>query len=82
MTQMVERFTITVDIEHDSSQEISALYLGPRDLKDYARKVLPKVIEMAFEAGPSRWQLKRDGLSITWEHTGLFEAPEVGGGDN
>jgi hypothetical protein len=80
MTQLVEDITIKITLNHCEGD--STVLGGPNDLRETA-------IEM-LKCNLSDWLMERKlaanygerGLEINWSNTGLYEAPETGGGDN
>jgi hypothetical protein len=80
MTQLVEDITIKITLNHCEGD--STVLGGPNNLRE-------TVVEMLAESLP-RWIAERHtdtggihaGINIGFTNTGLYEAPEIGGGDN
>jgi hypothetical protein len=82
MTQLVEDIFIKISLNHCEGD--STVLGGPADLRAMACNLLAQVLP-EWVAGPNRQlegKFDTTGLSIRMENTGLYEAPEVGGGDN
>jgi hypothetical protein len=67
VTQLVETVTVIFTINHCNANPPSTVLGGTNDLR--------KTVRDAIEA-------VGDGTPYTWKTTGIFEAPEIGGGDN
>lgn len=81
MTHLVEDITIKIALDHcEGSSEVLG---GPVDLRGLAAEALTFLLDgwitqrlTGITARP------HDGIEIRFENTGLYEAPEVEGGDN
>jgi hypothetical protein len=67
VTQLVETVTVTFTINHCNADPPSTVLGGTNDLRALVRTAIEKV---------------GDGTPMKWKTTGIFEAPEIGGGDN
>jgi hypothetical protein len=67
MTQLVEEVTVKFIINHCNADPPSTVLGGTNDLRALVRNAIEAV---------------GDGTPIKWKTTGLFEVPELGGGDN
>jgi hypothetical protein len=67
VTYLVETVTVTFTIDHCNAEPPSTVLGGPNDLRALVRIAIEHV---------------GDGTPIKWETTGIYEAPELGGGDN
>jgi hypothetical protein len=67
VTQLVEKVTVTFTINHCVADPPSTVLGGPNDLRAFVRSAIEAV---------------GDGSPIKWTSSGLFEAPELAGGDN
>jgi hypothetical protein len=67
MTCLVEEVTVKFVINHCNADPPSTVLGGTNDLRKRVRDAIEAV---------------GDGTPIKWKTTGIFEAPEVGGGDN
>jgi hypothetical protein len=76
MTQVIEQCTIKVTISHDDV-DTSTLYGGPVDLWERAARMIANLHGM-----PPKGRMRMSGVELTWDKTGVFEVPELGGGDN
>jgi hypothetical protein len=67
VTQLVETVTVTFIINHCAANPPSTVLGGTNDLRAFVRTAIEHV---------------GDGTPIKWKTTGIFEAPELSGGDN
>jgi hypothetical protein len=67
VTQIVEEVTVTFTINHCNADPPSTVLGGTNDLRKIVRDAIESV---------------GDGTPYKWTTTGIFEAPEIGGGDN
>lgn len=75
MTNLIERFTVTWELNHDRTPETSTVYGGPHESKPWT------MLHDLF--GDKKGSLDLgNGMTVRWESTGLEEAPEESGGDN
>lgn len=81
MTQLVEDITIKITLNHCEGD--STVLGGENDLRE--------VLASEFDIHLTNWLENRSqeviwepikGVRVHFTNTGLFEAPEVGGGDN
>jgi hypothetical protein len=81
MTQLVEDITIKITLNHcEGNSDV----LGcKRDLREEVAECLKPLLHGWLD-GRQLKALWNDGagIDITYENTGLYEAPETGGGDN
>jgi hypothetical protein len=67
VTDLIEEVTVKFVINHCKADPPSTVLGGPNDLRAFVRSAIEAV---------------GDGSPVKWTSTGLFEAPELTGGDN
>jgi hypothetical protein len=77
MTELVEKFSVTVTLNHDQV-DVSKVYLGDVDLKKELIDLWPTLIGLLAVRG--QWRITGKGLTIEVTNLGLEE--EAGAGDN
>jgi hypothetical protein len=82
VTQLVEDITIKITLNHCEGD--SAVLGGKADLRKMASNIVAQALPefLAVRDFKTPYILDMKGVSIRMENTGLYEAPEVGGGDN
>jgi hypothetical protein len=80
MTCLVEDITIKITLNHCEGD--STVLGGPADLRAMACDLLAKELLEALTERHLLDAINVTGIAIKIENTGLYEAPEVGGGDN
>jgi isopentenyldiphosphate isomerase len=81
MTQLAEKFQVTVTLNHDEVN--SSVYMGETNLHQRVREVwetIPPWFTIDVRAFPVTFHWP--GIEIVLSRTGLEEIPETGGGDN
>ena len=71
MTNLIERITVTVTLNHD--QVDSAIYHGGTDIKDIVKRIWPHICPWA---SVSDGKLTMAGIEIEWRSSGLMEEVE------
>lgn len=66
MTQLVETITVTFTLNHCQADPPSTVLGGPNDLRKIVRDAIETVCDGDYK----------------WKTTGIYEAPELSGGDN
>jgi hypothetical protein len=78
MTDIVEKFTLTVTLNHE--QVKSAVYHpGGVSLRDKLRELWPRLVAL-IDIRDRRGRLQIDGVLVEWASLGIEE--EAGAGDN
>jgi hypothetical protein len=80
MTCLVEDIIIKISLNHCEGD--STVLGGAADLRRMACNMLAQSLPHNLEDRVLKYEFKETGISIKMENTGLYEAPEVGGGDN
>jgi hypothetical protein len=82
MTCLVEDITIKISLNHCEGD--SAVLGGKADLRAMACNMLAQALPsfLAVRDFKAPYVFDTEGILIKMENTGLYEAPEVGGGDN
>jgi hypothetical protein len=80
MTQLVEDITIRITLNHCEGD--STVLGGKADLREMASNMVAQVFLSNLKDRVLNYAFDTTGLSIRMENTGLYEAPEIGGGDN
>jgi hypothetical protein len=80
MTCLVEDITIKITLNHCEGD--STVLGGKADLREMASNMVSQVFLSNLKDRVLNYAFDTVGLSIRMENTGLYEAPEVGGGDN
>jgi hypothetical protein len=82
VTCLVEDITIKITLNHCEGD--SAVLGGKADLRAMACNMLAQVLPefLVVRDFKAPYEFDTAGLSVRMENTGLYEAPEVGGGDN
>lgn len=80
MTCLVEDITIKVTLNHCEGD--SDVLGGPNNLRERAFDVVNEALDEWLENRCLGYTHNFPGVSVTLDATGLYEAPEVGGGDN
>jgi hypothetical protein len=80
MTCLVEDITIKISLNHCEGD--SAVLGGKADLRAVACNLLAQALPSNLKDRVLRYEFTETGISIKMENTGLYEAPETGGGDN
>jgi hypothetical protein len=80
MTQLVEDITIKIALCHCEAD--STVLGGKTDLREIASNMVQQVLYANLKDRVLNYAFDTLGVSIRMENTGLYEAPEVGGGDN
>jgi hypothetical protein len=80
MTCLVEDIIIRISLNHCEGD--STVLGGTADLRRMASNMLAQSLPLNLEDRVLKYEFKETGISIKMENTGLYEAPEVGGGDN
>jgi hypothetical protein len=81
MTQLVEDITIKITLNHCEGD--STVLGGKLDLrKAAASRLEAKLPDWIYSRALKALFNDGAGIIITYENTGLYEAPETGGGDN
>lgn len=81
MTVLIERFSISITINHDAEGADSTVYSGGTDLREKARSYLPLIVDAA-DFAPGKASIRNGAIEFEWSATGLEEVPELSGGDN
>jgi hypothetical protein len=79
MTCLVEDITIKITLNHCEGD--SEVLGGKADLREMASNMVSQVLLGNLKDRVLNYAFDTTGLSIRMENTGLYEAPEVGGGD-
>jgi hypothetical protein len=80
MTQLVEDITIKITLNHCESD--SKVLGGKYDLRGSVRDWLGSMLPNWIDSRTMKANFEALGVEISFENTGLYEAPETGGGDN
>jgi hypothetical protein len=80
MTQLVEDITIKITLNHCEGQ--SQVLGGSEDLRDAACDLYAHLNTLMEDRVLVDSWSPCAGVTITYTNTGLYEAPETGGGDN
>jgi hypothetical protein len=80
MTCLVEDIIIKISLNHCEGD--STVLGGTADLRRMASNMLAQSLPHNLEDRVLQYEFKETGISIKMENTGLYEAPEPGGGDN
>jgi hypothetical protein len=81
MTCLVEDITIKIKINHCEGD--SKVLEGPNDLRQWAVDFVEEgALSNFLREGQFTDTFKMRGLEVVLSKTGLYEAPETGGGDN
>jgi hypothetical protein len=80
MTQLVEDITIKITINHCEGN--SMVLGGPNDLRAGITQWLDAMLPKWIKSRTLKAHFNDFGVDIQFENTGLYEAPETGGGDN
>jgi hypothetical protein len=80
MTQLVEDIVIRITLNHceGDSKVLGGTYDVRGSVMDWLDEMLPNWID----SRTLKANFEALGVDISFENTGLYEAPEVGGGDN
>jgi hypothetical protein len=79
VTQLIDEIKVTISLRHDEVD--SHIYGGKTDLREWLKQYWPSIGTLiASSANKGRMTLM--GVDIVWENSGLYEVPELGGGDN
>jgi hypothetical protein len=82
MTNLIERFSYVWEIDHDKTPEVSTVYGGPFDAGAALETTMAFVMSFPPAYRANRKIDYGNGITLTYEHTGLEEVPEETGGDN
>lgn len=80
MTQLVEEITIKITLNHCEGD--SDVLGGSNDLRVMAVALLEMYLPDLLLNRALHATLKETGVEIDFKNTGLYEVPELGGGDN
>ena len=80
MTQLVEDITIKITLNHCEGD--STVLGGKVDMRDSMIVMLGLMLDAWLGSRRQEAEFCEDGFTIKFENTGLYEAPEVHGGDN
>jgi hypothetical protein len=81
MTQLVEDITIKITLNHCEAGDSKVLG-GKYDLRGSVIDWLGSMLPNWIDSRTMKANFEALGVEISFENTGLYEAPEVGGGDN
>jgi hypothetical protein len=80
MTCLVEDITIKITLNHCEGD--STVLGGRADLREMASNMISQALMPWLAERSLKYAFDTVGVSIRMENTGLYEAPETGGGDN
>jgi hypothetical protein len=80
VTQLVEDITIKIVLCHCEAD--STVLGGKADLRAMACNLLAQALPEWLANRTLKAESGAVGISIKMDNTGLYEAPEIGGGDN
>jgi hypothetical protein len=80
MTQLVEDITIKITLNHCESD--STVLGGKNDIRGAVMDWLGAMLPTWIDSRTMKANFGDLGVDIKFENTGLYEAPEIGGGDN
>jgi hypothetical protein len=81
MTQLIEDITIRITLNHCEGD--SVVLGGPEDLRTHITEIIGWLLGPWLQGRHTKMVSRpHKGIFIEYENTGLYEAPEVGGGDN
>jgi hypothetical protein len=81
MTQLVEDITIKITLNHCEAGDSKVLG-GKYDLRGSVMDWLGSMLPNWIDSRTMKANFEALGVEISFENTGLYEAPETGGGDN
>jgi hypothetical protein len=82
MTNLIEKFIYTWEIDHDKTPLVSSKYGGPFEAGVALYTLMDLVTPFPAAFSGTRRIDYGNGITLTYEHTGLEEVPEETGGDN
>jgi hypothetical protein len=80
VTQLVEDITIKITLNHCESN--SKVLGGTYDIRGSVMDWLGSMLPNWIDSRTLKANFEALGVEISFENTGLYEAPEIGGGDN
>jgi hypothetical protein len=80
VTQLVEDITIKITLNHCEGD--STVLGAKNDLRASAVNLIAKELPSFINSRLTCFCQGSPGISVTFVNTGLYEAPETGGGDN
>lgn len=80
MTQLVEDITIKITLNHCEAE--STVLGGKNDLRAAVMPWLDSMLPTWIGSRTLKAHFGDLGVDISYENTGLYEAPEASGGDN
>jgi hypothetical protein len=81
VTQLVEDITIRITLNHCEAGDSKVLG-GKYDLRGSVMDWLGSMLPNWIDSRTMKANFEALGVDIQFENTGLYEAPETGGGDN